>query len=285
MLAVDGGRVTIGGRTASVLGVSPEAFRAWTPPVAAADGAAWSALASGQLVASDTAVSGLGLVNGDAYEVSGASSAQLVFRTSVLLGIPGVDALVSSALSGRLGLVRNAAVLISAPGADLTAMMLKLRAVVGTHGEVVNLVPVATAGKLPVASVVPAGRPGNYLQLYKDAAAEYCPGLSWTVLAAIGEIESGDGANDGPSSAGAEGPMQFMPFTWAAWGIDGFGESGRPDVMDPLDAVPSAARLLCADGAAAGEQQQSAAIFDYNHAAWYVSEVLDLAGEYAREYP
>jgi len=58
VLAVDGGRVTIGGRTASVLGVSPEAFRAWTPPVAAADGAAWSALASGQLVASDTAVSG-----------------------------------------------------------------------------------------------------------------------------------------------------------------------------------------------------------------------------------
>jgi hypothetical protein len=47
----------------------------------------------------------------------------------------------------------------------------------------------------------------------------------------------------------------------------------------------SAARLLCADGAASGEQQLSAAIFDYNHAAWYVSEVLDLAGEYAREYP
>jgi hypothetical protein len=47
--------------------------------------------------------------------------------------------------------------------------------------------------------------------------------------------------------------------------------------------VPSAARLLCADGAAS-PGGLSAAIYDYNHASWYVSEVLDLAGEYAREY-
>jgi len=56
-------------------------------------------------------------------------------------------------------------------------------------------------------------------------------------------------------------------------------------VMNPYDAVPSAARLLCADGAAAGGQSLSNAIFDYNHATWYVNEVLGLAAEYAADYP
>jgi membrane-bound lytic murein transglycosylase B len=104
------------------------------------------------------------------------------------------------------------------------------------------------------------------------------------VLAAIGQIESEDGTNDGPSPAGALGPMQFEPSTWAVWGIDGFGQTGPPDILNPYDAVPSAARMLCADGAAAGGASLSAAIFDYNHANWYVSEVLSLAAEYAQNY-
>jgi membrane-bound lytic murein transglycosylase B len=54
--------------------------------------------------------------------------------------------------------------------------------------------------------------------------------------------------------------------------------------MNPFDAVPSAARLLCADGAASGGAGLRQAIFDYNHATWYVDEVLTLATEYAREY-
>jgi membrane-bound lytic murein transglycosylase B len=107
--------------------------------------------------------------------------------------------------------------------------------------------------------------------------------MSWTILAAIGQIESGDGANVGPSSAGALGPMQFIPSTWAQWGIDGFGQTGAPDVMNPYDAVPSAARMLCADGAAGGGRSLYNAIFAYNHAGWYVSEVLALAAEYAAE--
>ncbi|MBV9446124.1 MAG: lytic transglycosylase domain-containing protein, partial [Streptosporangiaceae bacterium] len=126
--------------------------------------------------------------------------------------------------------------------------------------------------------------PSNWLTLYKDSAALYCKGLSWTVLAAIGEIESGNGANEGPSSAGAEGPMQFLPSTWAEWGIDGFGRTGSPNIMDPMDAVPSAARMLCADGAASGTSGLRQAIFDYNHATWYVDEVLQLATEYAQSY-
>jgi len=55
--------------------------------------------------------------------------------------------------------------------------------------------------------------------------------------------------------------------------------------MNPYDAVPSAARMLCADGAASGGGFLSAAIFDYNHATWYVNEVLALAAEYAQDYP
>jgi membrane-bound lytic murein transglycosylase B len=101
--------------------------------------------------------------------------------------------------------------------------------------------------------------------------------------AAIGQIESGDGANVGPSSAGAEGPMQFLPSTWQEWGITAFGEPGPPDVMDPYDAVPSAARYLCAAGAGT-RAGLARAIFAYNHADWYVAEVLALAQQYARVY-
>jgi hypothetical protein len=183
-------------------------------------------------------------------------------------------------------LVKNVAVLINAPGASLGTLMSQVRSVIGATGQVRNLVAysMVTAGKLPVTTNVPTtGIPANYLMLYKESAARYCPSMSWTVLAAIGQIESGHGANDGPSSAGALGPMQFMPATWAAWGIDGFGQTGPPDIMNPLDAVPSAARMLCADGAG-NPATLPAAIFAYNHATWYVNEVLALASEYAQGY-
>src|SRR6202008_2541223 len=136
---------------------------------------------------------------------------------------------------------------------------------------VVNLVAYSlnAAGTLPVEPNAPTGVPANWIDLFKESAAKYCPGLSWTVLAAIGEIESGDGANDGPSSAGAEGPLQFLPPAWALWGTEGFGPPAAPDIMTPLDAVPSAARLLCASGGASSATL-SAAIFAYNHATWYV---------------
>ena len=67
-------------------------------------------------------------------------------------------------------------------------------------------------------------------------------------------------------------------------GISAFGQPSPPDIMNPLDAVPSAARLLCAAGAGS-PATLSQAIFAYNHATWYVDEVLALASEYARSYP
>ena len=173
--------------------------------------------------------------------------------------------------------------LVSAPGAGMARLIKAVRRITGQSATVNSLRPAQQ--QLPVDHAAGSGRPSNYLQLFQASAARYCPGLSWTVLAAIGQIESGDGANVGPSTAGALGPMQFLPSTWTIWGIDGFGQTGPPDVMNPYDAVPSAARLLCADGAARGGAALSAAIFDYNHADWYVREVLQLAAAYAGEFP
>ena len=285
VLAVDGGQVVINGRAASMLGVPPQAFRSWTPPATAAATGIWVRLSGGQLIASRAAASRLALATGHSYLVSAASSGQVRFGAAAELGIPGVDAIVTSGLAARLGLAANVALLVNAPAADLATLMRQVQDILGPGGKVLNLVPVMTAASLPIDDNVPAGRPANWLQLYQESAAEYCPGLSWTVLAAIGEIESGDGANDGPSTAGALGPMQFLASTWRIWGTDGFGQTGAPDIMNPLDAVPSAARMLCADGAAQGGAALSAAIFDYNHATWYVNEVLAMAGEYAQEYP
>jgi murein DD-endopeptidase MepM/ murein hydrolase activator NlpD len=109
------------------------------------------------------------------------------------------------------------------------------------------------------------------LALWQRAGAAY--GISWQVLAAINKVESNFGRNMGPSSAGAIGWMQFMPDTWLRWGTDGNGD-GVADPWNPDDAVFSAARYLAASG---GRDDIGGAIFSYNHADWYVREVLDYA--------
>jgi hypothetical protein len=286
VLPVDGGKVTVNGQSANVLGVSPQAFRPWTPLSTAASSAVWSDLVKGELISTGPAARRLHLAAGHSYPVSAAIIEQVPFGGQTALSVPGADAIVDLTTSAQLGLAKNFAVLISAPTANLSTLKAQVQSVTGAGGQVVNLVSysLVTASKLPVSTNVPTGVPANYLDLFKQSSAQYCPGLPWTVLAAIGEIESGFGANDGPSSAGALGPMQFLPSTWAMWGIDGFGPAGPPDIMNPLDAVPSAARMLCADGGG-NSATLAAAIFDYNHATWYVNEVLALAGEYARNNP
>lgn len=129
--------------------------------------------------------------------------------------------------------------------------------------------------------------PPAMLTLYETAAAT-CPGLPWTVLAAIGTIESGNGTSDlpgvhsGANSAGAEGPMQFEPATFHEYDepVPPGGVS-PPSPYDPTDAVYVAARDLCANGAANGANL-SAAVFAYDHSDTYVSEVLDLAQSYVQ---
>ena len=112
------------------------------------------------------------------------------------------------------------------------------------------------------------------LPIWQAAAQAY--GVPWSVLAAINKIESNFGQNMGPSSAGAIGWMQFMPDTWARWGLDANGD-GVADPWNPDDAIYSAARYLAATG---GATDISSAVFSYNHAQWYVDEVLQLAQQF-----
>lgn len=281
LITADGGAIRLQARLANVLGVDPGAFRSWTPPPTAANERIWAALAQNEFVLSTSAQAQLRLQEGTAYRLAGASQPQVTFGASAALGIAGVNALVNRGTARLLGLVRNVAAMVNAPGANIDALVRQLRRLLGGHSHIIDLG--ASSQRLPVAPAAGSGRPRTYLELYKESAARYCPGLSWTVLAAIGQIESGHGANDGPSKAGALGPMQFLPSTWRVWGIPGFGDT-TADIMNPYDAVPSAARYLCAEGAAAGSTSLYRAVYAYNHADWYVREVLALASEYAKQF-
>ncbi|WP_196189459.1 CHAP domain-containing protein [Conexibacter sp. W3-3-2] len=123
--------------------------------------------------------------------------------------------------------------------------------------------------------------PPAYAVLYQRAAAQFGLG-EWATLAAVGSIETDHGrsplpgVHSGTNSAGAAGPMQFIRSTWAAYGVDGNGD-GLRDIYDPQDAIPGAARYLRASGAPGSWQR---ALFAYNHAQWYVDDVLARAREY-----
>lgn len=127
-----------------------------------------------------------------------------------------------------------------------------------------------------VASPVQSIPRAEYTRLYMEAAEQYGFGEDWYILAAVGKVESNHGENLGPSSAGAMGPMQFLPSTWEASGVDGNGD-GAANIMDPEDAIPAAAGYLKDGGA---PQDWYAALFSYNHADWYVKKVLAVAEGY-----
>jgi len=284
VLPIAGAKITVDGTLMTVLAAPVSALRPWTPPATASNQLVWSAFAQGDLITTPQVGMSTQMVTGGRYPAVAAVRTTVTFGGSTLLGIAGVDGIIDAANGAKLGLVRNVAVLVNAPANSPLALVTQVKRALGANSTVVRLVAAEVSTSLPVDTKVPAGRPTTYIQLFQESAADYCPGLSWTVLAAIGQIESADGQNMGPSTAGALGPMQFLPSTWALWGIDGFGDTGPPDIMNPFDAVPSAARLLCADGATDGGQGLRQAIFDYNHADWYVDEVLTLAAEYASEF-
>jgi Transglycosylase SLT domain len=283
VLAIDGAKITVNGRPLTVLAAAESALRPWTPPATASDPRVWSDFAAGDVITSAAANQAAGLASGGRYPVTAGIRTELTVGAQAPAGISGVDGIVDAARGRQLGLVRNIAVLVNAPASSPVTLVSQVKTALGGNATVIRLVPAEVSTSLPVDAAPSTGRPSSYLQLFQESAAQYCPGLSWTVLAAIGQIESADGQNMGPSTAGALGPMQFLPSTWQTWGTDGFGDTGSPNILNPYDAVPSAARLLCADGAAGGGTGLRTAIFDYNHASWYVNEVLTLAGEYAQE--
>ena len=117
--------------------------------------------------------------------------------------------------------------------------------------------------------------PPFLLPIYQACGAEY--GVPWNVLASINRIETAFGTNLNVSTAGAQGWMQFMPATWDAYGVDA-NKDGRKDPYNPVDAICAAANYLEASGA---RENLPGAIFAYNHADWYVDEVLLYARQYA----
>jgi hypothetical protein len=116
--------------------------------------------------------------------------------------------------------------------------------------------------------------PPLLLPVYQACGTQY--GIPWEVLAAINKVETDFGTDLGPSSAGAEGWMQFLPSTWATWGVDANGD-GRKDPNNPVDAICAAARYLAAAG---GAKEIFKAVLAYNHADWYAREVLSDAQNY-----
>ncbi|HET9719979.1 MAG TPA: lytic murein transglycosylase [Solirubrobacteraceae bacterium] len=120
-------------------------------------------------------------------------------------------------------------------------------------------------------------QPPKYLQtIYRAAAHRY--GIPWQVLAAINYVETRYGQDLAVSPAGAIGWMQFMPATWAQYGqavnLQGRPAGGMPNPWNPTDAIFAAARYLTAAGA---RRNLPGAVYAYNHAGWYVAEVLSIA--------
>ena len=129
--------------------------------------------------------------------------------------------------------------------------------------------------------------PPLYLALYMQAAARF--GLDWAILAGIGRVECDHGRDPAPSctvegqlnSAGAGGPAQFLVSTWQRYGISASGQ-GAPDMWNAADAVFSMANYLHASGAPSDWPK---ALYAYNHAWWYVAEVLAWARRYRSAAP
>jgi hypothetical protein len=160
----------------------------------------------------------------------------------------------------------------------------------GIAGDLGLLDPPAAAQparQAPPSRAATTDIPTGYLALYRQAAP-HCPGLSWTVLAAIGKVESDHGrarlpgVRAGWNHAGAAGPMQFgigvgrAGNAWARFGRD-YDHDGRTSVYDPGDAIPAAARYLCDAGA---PRRLDAALYAYNPSSSYVARVKRWAARY-----
>lgn len=131
------------------------------------------------------------------------------------------------------------------------------------------------ATTVPAWSIVAPPPPDVLLASYREAETTF--GIPWRYLAAVNLVETGFGRIRGTSTAGAQGPMQFMPATWAAYGSGG-------DINDPHDAIMGAARYLAANN---GATDIDGALYRYNHSAHYVLGVriyADLIAEHPRAF-
>jgi hypothetical protein len=118
--------------------------------------------------------------------------------------------------------------------------------------------------KLPPWRLIPAKPKPALLADYR--AAQAATGVNWSYLAAINFVETDFGRIKGPSSTGAQGPMQFEPATWASY--------GHGSIYSPRDAIMAAARYLRDSGALS---DISRAVYAYNQSSNYVRSVLRFA--------
>jgi hypothetical protein len=280
VVLADRGTIQIHGVRLRVLGVPLAAIRGFTPALTAKSTALWQSVARGELTVAYANAKNLRRHLGATYSATGprANVASLRVGAFATLGLPGADALLSSRAGQAVGLAPKRVALITAPKVSIDDLRSEVSHAFGAGAHIVTTRPVVVNQSIS-SSYADSTIPATYLNLYRRAAVT-CPGLPWTVLAGIGTVETGNGRDVHKSSAGAEGPMQFEPSTWAMYGYDADGD-GRADINDPTDAIFSAARYLCAAGAGRGGQSIDDAIFSYNHAWWYVKEVVNLANEYA----
>ncbi|MGW6054457.1 C40 family peptidase [Streptomyces sp. NPDC055189] len=176
--------------------------------------------------------------------------------------------------------------IFAAVGAVLLLLIMAIAA--GASSLLAPLTPGATHPSARALADIPAG----YLTLYRTSAAT-CPGLDWSTLAAIGKIETDHGRSplpgvrSGSNYAGAQGPMQFLRPTFdsvIAQRPPPPGGATPPSPYNPHDAIHTAAAYLCQSGARHNADLRKA-IFAYNHANWYVSQVLAQARKYRSSHP
>jgi hypothetical protein len=274
------GKVQIAGRRIEVAGVPLATIRGFTPRLTAVSNPLWRSIAAGELTVGYISSRPLRHKLGATLVATGGHETQTPLRIGAFatISLPEIQGMVSAQRAATLALPRNREVLVAAPKVSLDQLHSDVTGLFGKSVKV-HVTRAAPVDQSMASSYALGAIPAAYLQLYRRAAPT-CPGLPWTVLAGIGTVETGNGSNVHRSTKGAEGPMQFEPSTWARYGIDADGD-GVANINDPTDAVFSAARYLCAAGAGRGTQGIYQAVFAYNHAWWYVREVLQLANRYA----
>ena len=128
-----------------------------------------------------------------------------------------------------------------------------------------------SSAKPPHIRTHPPPSAATLLGFYKEAQRRF--DVAWPVLAAVNLVESRFDRVVSASSAGAQGPMQFIPATWAAYGLGG-------DLHDPRDAILGAANYLSASGAPADYRR---ALYAYNPSSAYVAAVLAYARQMMKD--
>jgi hypothetical protein len=274
------GRVVLNGHEVVLVGANLAAVRRFTPQFTARSQPLWESLAGGELTLSYSSVHAFRRMLGATFAAHGrhGNTAPLRLGAFASLGLGREQGLVDATTAATLGLHSAREIVVAAHHVDMATLRADARRIFGRHTQVISQRP-ETINVAVMSDYARATIPTTYLHLYQ-AAATTCAGLPWTVLAAIGGVETGHGANTNVSSKGAVGPMQFLPSTFAAYAVDGNGD-GIADITNPDDAVYTAARYLCLWGAGRGGQALYDAVFAYNHADWYVRRVFALANAYA----